>query len=133
MEKTKLQYSKHKIPKCLVSVVLFFFTSIFSCQASYSTALSKKIVQTENEYSYEAVSVNKKTVLYQVSLCKKITYILYGYYDKTLRLLIQNCIEKAMYLQRLKTNFLISTIAISCIALFFPEEKFEPASSSNMA
>jgi hypothetical protein len=111
----KLQYCKYKMPQWLFTIVLFFCTTIFSSQATYSKVFSKPIVQTEIEQAYKGIKENKKTVCYKASLYIKTVCIIYNCYDKTLVLVIQNSIEKAINLQHLKNNFWV-----------YPIERFSP-------
>jgi hypothetical protein len=48
------------MPQWLFTIVLFFCTSIFSSQATYSKAFSKPIVQTESERAVKALKQTKK-------------------------------------------------------------------------
>jgi hypothetical protein len=126
----KLQYFTYKIPQWLFTIVLFFCTTIFSSQATYSKAFSKPVVQTEIKQANKGIKANKKTVCYKASFYKKTVCIIYNCYDKMLVLVIQNSIEKAINLQHLKNNFSVYPIERFSPIISFPKEGSSPVFSS---
>jgi hypothetical protein len=130
MEIEKVICFRYKMPKWLFIIVLFFCTSIFSSQASYSKAFSKPIVKTESEQACKNIKANKKTVCYKLPSYKKIVHIIYCCYDKTLVLVIQNNIEKVKCAQHIKNYFPICLIEKFSPIISFPKENTEPAPAS---
>jgi hypothetical protein len=130
MKKINLQYCKYKMPQCLFTIILFFCTTIFSSQATYSKAFSKQIVQTESEQVSKGIKADKKTVGYKSLSYNKIAYVFYNCYNKILVLVIQNSIEKAICLQHLTCNFSIRLIKKFSPILSFPKEDSNPSFSS---